>query len=131
MCHVAYLATRSIWAPILLHFLNNTLPVFALKSLAQVPADDPAAGDTLVSNVHPLIALAAMLAVAAIAVLFWKSRVEYLDEEGQVIRDSVPSVEPPANAVFSRCRPAELVWPVLAGVAYFLFLVSVSLHAPM
>jgi membrane protease YdiL (CAAX protease family) len=130
MCHVAYLATRSILAPMLLHFLNNTLPVIALKNLAQHPADDPAAADALVSNVHPLIAVAAMAAVAAIAVLFWKSRVEDLDEDGQVLRAGVPSVEPPANAVFTRLRPAETVWPVLAGIAYFLFLASVSLHAP-
>ena len=34
MCHVSYLATRSLAAPMLLHFLNNALPVFALKQLA-------------------------------------------------------------------------------------------------
>jgi membrane protease YdiL (CAAX protease family) len=29
LAHLAYLATRSLWVPILLHFLNNSLAVLA------------------------------------------------------------------------------------------------------
>jgi hypothetical protein len=69
--------------------------------------------------------------VAAIAILLWKSRVESLDQEGQVIESAIPTVEPPENAVVSRCRRAEAVWPILAGVAYLVFLGSISLNAPV
>lgn len=129
MCHVSYLATRSLLAPILLHFLNNTLPVVALKSIAAGP-EDALAADQLAGSANPVMALAAMLCVLALAALLWKSRVEYLDHEGEVIPEPVPSVEPPAEAVFRRCRPAQGIWVTLAALAYLVFLASGSLGVP-
>jgi membrane protease YdiL (CAAX protease family) len=42
LLHVTYLATRSLWVPVLLHFLNNTLTVLALlgvRTLRGLEAD--------------------------------------------------------------------------------------------
>lgn len=131
MCHVSYLATRSLLAPILLHFLNNTLPVMALKAIANQPENAPvAAADQVVSSLSPLIALAAMICVAVLGGLLWSSRVEYLDEEGAVLAEDVPTVELPAGAVYSRCRPVNPSWVAWASVAYLLFLASGSLAVP-
>ena len=44
--HFVYIATRSFWAPMLLHFLNNTMAVFSAKLLHQATsATDAAAAD--------------------------------------------------------------------------------------
>lgn len=131
MCHISYLATRSLLAPILLHCLNNTIPVFAMKVLAAAPPKDSAAADPMAGGIPPLVALAAAICVAAIAVLLWKSRVEYLDAEGRVIRDEVPSVEMPANAAFRRCRPVAEGWMASALGAYLVFLAGSSLAMPV
>lgn len=131
MCHVSYLATRSLLAPILLHFLNNTLPVFAMKILAVSPSETSQAADPMAGGVNPFVALAAAICVAAIAALLWKSRVEYLDEEGRVIGEGVPSVEMPANAAFRRCRPVAEAWVVSALGAYLAFLAGSSLAMPV
>jgi membrane protease YdiL (CAAX protease family) len=61
--HLAYLATRTIWAPILVHFLNNALSVSMLKyGLGE---------DLSVSG--PMLA-SAIIYVTAIAAMLWKSR---------------------------------------------------------
>ncbi len=130
MCHVSYIATRSLWAPILLHFLNNTLPVLALKAMAEQAGDGPLATEQMVGELSPWIALAAMLCVAVLAGLMWKSRVEYLDEEGAVIPQNTPTVESPAGAAFFRCRPVKASWVAVACAAYLLFLASSSAAMP-
>ncbi len=76
------------------------------------------------------MAIAAMLCVAALASLLWKSRVEYLDHEGVVIPEAIPSVEQPADAAFRRCRPVDGAWVTLAAMAYLAFLASGSLSLP-
>ena len=49
LLHVTYLATRSLWVPVLLHFLNNTLTVLAVLGVRTVrglevePTEVPAA----------------------------------------------------------------------------------------
>ncbi len=128
MCHVAYLATRTIAAPMLLHFLYNALPVFLLKHFA----DQKAAGgaEDFVSSIPPLMALAAAVCVAALGCLLWKSRVQYFDAEGENLPDEVPTVEAPPEAERERCRPVAGSWAAVAGVAYLLFLVSSSLAVP-
>ena len=128
MCHVSYLATRTIAAPMLLHFLYNSLPVFLLKHLA----DQKAAGhaEDLVSGIPPLMAIAAAVCVASLGCLLWKSRVQYLDAEGENLPDEIPTVESPPEADHERCRPVAGSWAAFAGVAYLLFLMSSSLALP-
>jgi hypothetical protein len=100
------LATRSLLAPILLHFLNNTLPVIALKTIASAQEAGPvAAADQAMGNMSPLLGIGAMACVAALGCLLWKSRVQYLDAEGRVIAEDIPSVEIPPDAAYRRCRP--------------------------
>jgi membrane protease YdiL (CAAX protease family) len=44
LLHLTYLFTRSLWVPMLLHFLNNSLSVVALLVLDSDPTDMPAVG---------------------------------------------------------------------------------------
>ncbi|MCA9070941.1 MAG: CPBP family intramembrane metalloprotease, partial [Planctomycetaceae bacterium] len=131
MCHVAYLSTRTLAAPILLHFLNNTLPVMALKSLALQNPDGPMkAADEMATSVSPWIAIAAMLCVAVLGCLLWLTRVQFRDLDGLVIDEFPPGVEAPAEAAMIEHRPVPLFWFPLAGATYLLFLVTTSLSAP-
>lgn len=131
MCHVAYLSTRTLAAPILLHFLNNTMPVLALKSLAtQNPDGALKAADQMATSLSPWIALAAAVCVAVLGCLLWKTRVQFRDSDGLVMDQIPPGVEAPAGAAMVEHRPVPLFWIPLAGVSYLLFLVSTSLNAP-
>ncbi len=68
--HFTYLATRSLWVPVLLHFLNNSLAVLSpkipfLKTLDADPATAPA---------HLFAAAAALLAVVCWALYTSRAR---------------------------------------------------------
>ncbi len=130
MAHVSYLATRSLAAPILLHFLNNSLAAFALKAIANQSPETRAAADQLAGNLSPWVAVASMICVAVLGSLLWKSRVEYLDDETEVVTQKIPTVEQPASAAFQRCRPVSMIWVAYASAAYLLFLTSAALTIP-
>lgn len=130
MCHVAYLSTRTLAAPILLHFLNNTLPVLALKTLAAQDPEGPMhAADQMATGVSPWIAAASVVCVAVLGSLLWKTRVQFRDADGLVIDQVPPGVEAPTGAAMVEHRPVALYWFPLAGVSYVLFLASASLSA--
>lgn len=61
--HLCYLATRTIWAPILVHFLNNALSVSMLKY--NLGENMSVSGPMLIS---------AMIYVTAIAAMLWQTR---------------------------------------------------------
>lgn len=61
--HLTYLATRTIWAPILLHFLNNALSVTMLKY---------GLGENV--SASPAMLVSAMVYVVAVGVLLWQTR---------------------------------------------------------
>ncbi len=128
MCHVSYLATRTILAPMLLHFLHNALPVLVLKHLAALK--DQGTPEDLASRVPPLMAVAAAVCVVLLGCLLWKSRVQYLAADGAYLIDDIPTVEPPAEAEQERYRPVTRSWAAIAGVAYLLFLMSSRLAVP-
>lgn len=131
MCHVAYLSTRTLAAPILLHFLNNTLPVLALKSLASQNAEGAMnAADQMTTDISPWIVLAAAVCVAVLGCLLWKTRVQFRDIDGHVMEEFPSGVEAPEGAAIVEHRPVPLFWFPLAGVSYLLFLVSTSLNTP-
>lgn len=126
MCHVAYLATRSLWAPVFLHFLNNSLVVVALKSqegLAEAAAEHSAVGPS------PWLALAAAVCVAMLGSLLWKSRIEDRDELDEPLPGEYPAIDQPEDPMRPECRPVAPIWIGLAGLSYLLFLASVSLQA--
>lgn len=77
--HFVYLTTRSFWAPILVHFVNNALAVFMLKYEAQIPLARLLDGEGALP-LHLLTVSAAM--VTAIGLLFWQTRVQYVSADG-------------------------------------------------
>jgi len=131
MCHVSYLATRSLLAPILLHFLNNMLPVLAMKNQEMLDVADPAAAaEQVAAGLSPWIALAAAVCVLVLGCLLWKSRVQYRDAAGDVLTEDHRSMEPPEAAASQECRPVAPIWLTLAGLSYLVFLTSGSLAMP-
>jgi membrane protease YdiL (CAAX protease family) len=86
--HGVYLATRSIWAPVALHFMNNGFAVLALKYGPQIVGKELAKDDPEFSPV--LFAMSAS-AVAVVATLIWLTRVRSL---------AIP------NADSGECQPA-------------------------
>ncbi len=131
MCHVSYLATRSILAPMFLHFLNNTLPILMLKALSEQPEGGPLpATEQLENATLPVgIALVAAMCVAAIGGLLWKTRVEYVDSHGNPIPEDQPQIEQPPGGFQLQPRTAEGNWALYACLAYLLFFGSLVYSA--
>lgn len=88
--HITYLATRSFWAPVLVHFINNGVAVCMLgiaERLKGSAVDDEAQPVSLM-----LIAGAIALGTA---VTLWKSRVEHASDDGSIWNPGFMTVEPP------------------------------------
>lgn len=85
--HFAYLMTRSFWAPVLLHLLNNSFAAIMLKYGEQLPIarllDDGQA-----APLHLMTVSAAM--VTAIGLLLWQTRVQLVSRDGTVCDGSFP-----------------------------------------
>ncbi|MFN0054026.1 MAG: lysostaphin resistance A-like protein [Planctomycetales bacterium] len=77
--HLAYLATRSIWAPILIHLLNNSFAALMLKYSNQIPLGKLLEGEEGLPL--PLMTVSAALLVA-IALLLWQTRVQWTRRDG-------------------------------------------------
>lgn len=102
--HVAYLATRSWIAPVLIHFLNNAVAVGMMQVADQLAGNqlaDDAAQPAWVMVVTGLIALGTLVAL-------WKSRVEYRDQIGHEWSPGYPTVEQPPE----RIAPVTVLRPV-------------------
>ena len=70
----SFLWTRSLWVPMILHFLNNALPILSLYLIG----DDLSASDPSSSEAIPLyLVVASLIAGAAIAYYFMKNRVKH------------------------------------------------------
>lgn len=106
MMHVIYLTTRSLWAPMLFHFLNN--------SLASIYT---AAGLTGEEGAAPLwLAPIGLIYGVGACGLLWKYRTRYVDDEGRAYDPGYVSVEkPPAGSPYRRAAPESLTVGCLAG----------------
>ena len=108
--HLVYLATRSFWAPVLLHLLNNSLAAVLLNFASRLEGSGLAE-----ENAVPLaLVLVSGAIVAMSAVALWKSRLEYRREsDGSLWNPGYDTVEvPPESAgavAVHRDRPATLI----------------------
>jgi membrane protease YdiL (CAAX protease family) len=130
LLHFSYLMTRSLWVPMLLHFLNNSAAVL----LAKVPAlgvfDDPK------DQVAVPIYLVALALWAAVGWALYRSR-PYLPAVPEGNRESwrpeFPSVEHPPSgcgAVLVRPRPDWLaVTLVVIAFTGFVLMISYYMNA--
>ncbi|WP_166822756.1 CPBP family intramembrane glutamic endopeptidase [Thalassoroseus pseudoceratinae] len=132
--HVAYLATRSFWAPVLIHFLNNSLPVLMVTAvMANQPDAD--AGEVMneASPLSWISVLTAFITIVLWTMLLWKTRLEYRHADtGEPIVTPYPTVEPPDESIphyaEHRTSPPGLVFA--AVVSLVAFFASMILTAP-
>src|SRR5262249_60940986 len=83
--HFVYLATRSFWAPVALHLLNNGLAALALKFSL----------DTSFSALPTQVLTASAAMLTAIALLLWQTREQHRLRVGSKWAPGYLSAEPP------------------------------------
>jgi membrane protease YdiL (CAAX protease family) len=116
--HFAYYTTRSFWAPMAVHFINNSLSVVLLKngSVPTVAKFDQLFESAGGPPLYILVASAAM--VTAILILLWETRVQWVLKDGSVWNPGfVTTSAPPAEleAIPVRQEPRLLI---LAGSTF-------------
>ncbi|MAG93040.1 MAG: hypothetical protein CMJ48_04755 [Planctomycetaceae bacterium] len=90
--HVSYVATGSILAPMLIHFVNNGLSVTIIKAVETMPAAEVLADD---APPPMLFSLAATVVVVAALGLLWKGRTRFVAPSGRYLTPGYITVEPP------------------------------------
>lgn len=107
MMHIIYLTTRTLWAPILFHFLNN--------SLASIYTYAGQTGEE--SSAPWWLALIGFAYAIGTSCVLWRYRTRYLDETGREFDPGYHSVEaPPAESPYRRTARESLLVGSLAGV---------------
>ncbi|MDX1968102.1 MAG: CPBP family intramembrane glutamic endopeptidase [Planctomycetaceae bacterium] len=96
--HLIYLSTRSFWAPVMLHFLNNSWATVASR-MSQASQLDPALVDGAPS-VGLLIA--SCVAVIVLGTLLYHTRTRYVLMDGAEWTPGYLTVEAPPEGVESR-----------------------------
>jgi hypothetical protein len=117
--HLLYLGTRSFWAPVLLHFLNNSWATLAAK-LAAGSEDAAAALDEPSS---PVLLLASTTAVIVLGTLLFRTRTRYVQPDGREWDPGYVTVEVPPVGVAQRvdggCSSGrQLLTAVMAWAAF-------------
>jgi membrane protease YdiL (CAAX protease family) len=111
LLHVIYLATRSILAPILLHFLvNSWAAVLAKASLGM--KDEGEGGELLMGDdfMAWYVLLPAVVASLSAIGFFWRSRIEFRDSSGSWWWPAYRSVETPTGPSEStRLKPPRIL----------------------
>jgi len=122
--HLAYLSTRSFWAPMAMHFLNNALATVVMSM--QTEEMPPALADD--GPISPRLVVTALLTVVSIGVLLWRSRVVYVDGNGVEWSPGYPTAEtpPPELHLQRRCRPAGALAYVVAFASAGAFLAALG-----
>lgn len=128
--HVSYIATRSFWAPVLVHFLNNGLAVVALSMMQELPKSAQQLDSPQFSA---LMLLSSGFCVAMLMVSLWRSRVQFVDGEGSEWTPGYPAVEWPPEELplYARCRPTELADWAPAAVGLGVFVLGKLLHGAL
>lgn len=128
--HLAYLATRSFWAPVLLHFLNNA---WAAVAATMVTQEELAA----MADEHPtppLALLAASVCVIVLGTLLWRTRVRYFLPDGSVWNPGYLTAEPPPPHLAAEPHRRPIDWPlaIAAGLSLFLlFAAMIATQSPV
>jgi membrane protease YdiL (CAAX protease family) len=107
--HFVYLATRSFWAPILVHLFNNSLAAILLKYESQIPLARLLDSQGTMP-LHLLTVSAALVTV--IGLLFWQTRVQYMTAEGRPLDSWWPvggAVPADESAIEVRLTPQPLL----------------------
>lgn len=116
--HFLYITTRSLWAPVLLHLMNNTWAAVAAK----LAADGTITPEQVDRPVSPLMLLLAALTAWSLMTVLWRSRIRYLQPDGGDWSPGYRTLEAPAPGVARRQMSRVSVSRyVLAGAAAIIF----------
>jgi membrane protease YdiL (CAAX protease family) len=96
LMHVAYLTTRSIWAPMLVHFVNNALSVLMLK-YGEITAE-AAEPESLTTENWIVFAVSGAITLCGMCCLR-SARTQYLDADGLSVAPAYPTVEAPPRSL--------------------------------
>jgi membrane protease YdiL (CAAX protease family) len=126
---VIYLCTRSLWAPIIVHTLNNAAAFAAprLTGILPIPGYTLSA-ETDVAHTPAHLVLAALAALVALGYLCYDSRTRWTLPDGQDWQPGyVTAEEPPAavGAVARGGRPG-LLETLVALIAYLIFALALA-----
>ncbi|MFH1299508.1 MAG: CPBP family intramembrane glutamic endopeptidase [Planctomycetota bacterium] len=125
--HFVYYVTRSFWAPVLVHFMNNAFAVTMAKMATELPENAAKLGDET-QAVHPMILLAAVLFITVVCFYLWKTRAKYVKPNGSEWTPGYTSNEspPPGNGItLERERAAFGFYPGLT-LLYINFLAMMT-----
>lgn len=131
--HFIYLTTRSLFAPMLVHMLNNTFAFWVMRNYhwCPLPGLSPLPDDTQV-HTPPSVMIAAIAAAAAVLGLLYQTRTRWLLTTGESDRGAEvvwsPGYEtaeqpPPDVSGFPATSPMKL-WLAAAVVLSYLALVA-------
>jgi hypothetical protein len=98
--HFVYLTTRSFWAPMTLHFLNNTFSVVMVKIGDRSGVSELAADYS--DSLPRALLLASACLVTTIGLLLWQTRVRYVTSDGNAWNPGYPTAEVPPPEVGAR-----------------------------
>ncbi len=128
--HVIYLWTRSFWMPMLLHFLNNSWAAVTVR----IEAGDPFGEGMHPTSLEWLEIATAAVAVVALTIGLWQSRVRYIQEDGHEWKSArFPIRVPPRDTIHRQSAPINSTcWYVaVASVVVCHSIVAIDLVGSM
>lgn len=93
--HLVYLATRSFWAPVLLHFLNNSWAT-VISRVSTVPSAETV---ELAGGASPSLLLASVVAVIVLGAALYHTRTRYLMVDGVEWTPGYATAEAPPEGI--------------------------------
>jgi membrane protease YdiL (CAAX protease family) len=128
--HAAYVMTRTLAAPIIMHILNNTVPAIGFKVAMQEGLLDK---DTLhqMDTLPPLLLISGACAVVALGALLYQTRTRWLLPDGSTwspgyVATEMPPAGVPARAVSGSPRWIAVAAAVASCVTFGAAIVSVG-----
>ncbi|MFQ5732242.1 MAG: lysostaphin resistance A-like protein [Planctomycetaceae bacterium] len=131
--HLVYIASRSFWAPMLVHFLNNAFAVVVLKALLEDKEQLQKLQEMEQAGFSGVMFVSSAVCVTTLMLLTWKTRMRFLYDDGEEWDPGYPAVERPSESagVVGECRAAGGGPWVMAGVGLAVFLAGIALVAVM
>jgi membrane protease YdiL (CAAX protease family) len=125
MLHLAYLATRSLWIPMLLHFLNNSLGALSATLCKGTVVS------AVIEERGPAVYVASAILALAVGLALVRSRARLVSAPEDAWQPDGPGVEfPPAWSDTRVVRPAA-GWSSWACVAAAVVLFSATILLPL